>query len=71
MRYYFEKMNFLDKWFLRRLCDKITIQGNHRDNIIEYYRVINVSAKNEFTEDNSVTINSFLEDCFQCSLKDK
>ena len=36
-------------------------------NIIEYYRIINEAAKNEFTEDNEPILSSFLNECFDKS----
>ena len=57
-------MTWLEKWFLRRLCRKIVIQGpRHTPNITEYYRYIRNAAQREFKEDTQPTLNSFLEKC--------
>lgn len=52
------------------ITKKIVIQGYyHRQNIIDYYEILNDAAKNEFIEDNKCTLDRFLDDCFQLSLK--
>ena len=64
------KISFFEKWILRKICRKLVVQSrHHQDNIIEYYRVINEAASNEFTEDNLYTINDFLSECHRDSLK--
>lgn len=40
------------------------VQGfDHRQNIIEYYKVMHKAAKEQFTEDNKPTLDGFLTDC--------
>lgn len=42
---------------------------NHKKNIIDYYRVIADAARDEFTEDNKLTLDDFLKECHEDSLK--
>lgn len=52
------------------ITKKIVIQSfDHRQNIIDYYEILNDAARNEFIEDNNCSIDKFLDDCFQLSLK--
>ena len=40
------------------------VQGfDHKQNIIEYYKVMQQAAKEHFTEDNKPTLDGFLTDC--------
>jgi len=49
---------------------KIVVQGiHHRQNIIDYYKILNEAAKTKFIEDNKSSLDRFLDDCFQLSLK--
>jgi len=53
------------KWIAR----KIVIQSHrHKTNIITYYRVLADAARDEFREDNGITLNSFLIECHSESL---
>ena len=52
------------------ITKKIVIQSmDHRQNIIDYFEILNDAARNEFIEDNNCNIDRFLDDCFQLSLK--
>ena len=55
-------MNKLQKWILVKIARKIVIQGNHRRQIVEFYRILIDAARNEFTEDTKPTLDCFLED---------
>ena len=48
---------------LKKIAKKAVIQGDHQYNIIEYYAVLIKAAKDEFYEDNNITLKTFLEDC--------
>lgn len=57
-------MNCLERWFLERICKKLVVQGPaHKQNIVDYYKIIRRAAKNEFTEDNDVTLDAFMSEC--------
>ena len=64
-------MTKFDRWFLKRLCYKITKQGNHKERIIEYYRTVIKPARKVFTEDTPPSLDSFLKECFEEALKSK
>ena len=71
LKFKFNCMNWFERWFLKRLCKKLVIQGPaHRRNIIEYYSIMQEAAKKEFYEDNKPTLDSFLEECHKESLGD-
>jgi hypothetical protein len=62
-------MNRFFKFLLKYICRRIVIQGwNHKQNIIEYYSILADAAREEFTEDNDVTLNEFLSVCHKISL---
>lgn len=44
-------------------------QGGHEDRIIALYRMIYEAAKEQFNEDNKPTLDSFLLECFEASLR--
>jgi len=57
------------KWVLRWIFRDIVVQGpHHEDNIIECYEIMKECAREEFREDNDVTLNEFLSDCHGTSL---
>lgn len=56
-------MNKFERWVLRGIAKRAVIQGNHKSRIIEYYQIIIQAARNEFTEDNTATLNGFLIEC--------
>ncbi len=52
------------------ITQKIVVQGfEHRQNIIDYFKILNDSARKEFVEDNKCSLDSFLTDCFKLSLE--
>jgi len=57
------------KWFLFWIAKRVVVQGNHKFRITEYYRILIQAARNEFTEDNKVTLNEFLTECHTQALK--
>ena len=55
---------------LKRICKKLVIQGNnHENNIIEYYRVMWKAARREFNEDNGHTVEAFMRECHEKSMR--
>ena len=59
------KITWFQKIILKWICRKIVIQSyEHKNNIIEYYKIIYNVSKNEFYEDNKLTLNYFLQECF-------
>ena len=65
-----EKITEFQLYVLRWIAKKIVRQSSeHKNNITDYYRVIYVAAKEEFTEDNKPTLDSFLQECHEESMK--
>lgn len=63
-------MNKFEKWFINRILKREVKQSSvHAKNISNLYGMIRGACENEFTEDNIVTLNSFLEERFKVSLK--
>lgn len=57
---------------LRKICKKLVLQGpDHKERIECYYRIMYEMARCEFTEDNEITLKSFLHDCFDEALDEK
>lgn len=54
---------------LRWITKRIVIQSqSHKTNIIEYFRILNQAAQDQFCEDNKITLDSFLQECFDTAL---
>ncbi len=54
-------------WIVR----KIIVQGTrHKCNITAYYRVMAEEARKQFCEDNKPTLDAFLKECHEDSLKE-
>jgi hypothetical protein len=63
-------MNKFEEWFLRRVIRKEVRQGfDHAQKITNLYTMIRVAAEQEFYEDNVVTMNSYLTEWFEKSLR--
>lgn len=63
MRY---KMTGKERKSLRQIAKRIAKQSEcHTANITEYYRVMVEVARNEFYEDNEITLYNFLLELFQ------
>jgi hypothetical protein len=63
-------MNKFERWFLNRVFQKQVRQGyKHQENITELYTMIREVAEKEFSEDNVPTLNSFLTERFELSLR--
>lgn len=51
---------------LKRIAKRITIQSEcPADNIREYYEIIAEAARLRFNEDNDITLDGFLMECFR------
>ncbi len=64
-------MSSFQRWMLGRIVNRIVIQGNHRNRIVEFYSILVSAARKEFTEDNKPTLDGFLEECHQEALENK
>ena len=62
-------MNRIDKWLLNRIARKAVIQGHHRYEMELFFEAIVDAARNEFTEDNKATLDSFIHDRFQVAIE--
>jgi hypothetical protein len=57
-------------YFLSKHCAKIVKQSfDHKLLMIAYYRRLVDAAREEFTEENTASLNCFLRECFEASLK--
>jgi len=64
------EMSWFKRFLLRWICRNIVIQGpGHTGNIVEYYRIMNESARFEFCEDNEPTLKAFLSACHETAWK--
>ncbi len=55
---------------LEKIATKTVIQGGHKERITEYFATLVRAAREEFTEDNKFTLDSFLTECFKDALKE-
>lgn len=63
-------MTKFEKWLINQILKKEIRQSSvHAKNISNLYSMIREACENEFTEDNIVTLNSFLEERFKVSLR--
>ena len=66
MKYKITKLQII---ILKWIAKKIVIQSHHhRENIIVYYEILTEAARGQFTEDNKLTLDSFLYECHKQSL---
>lgn len=57
---------------MRRIIRREVRQGHDHDRrITNLYRMVRKAAREEFYEDNDPTLNQFLTECFEASLKGK
>ena len=61
-------LNRFEAWMLRRIARIVVRQGWHRAKIIKFYSILAYEARQEFTEDNTATLNSFLRECHDESI---
>jgi hypothetical protein len=63
-------MKWVERWFLKRLLARQVRQSRTHDlHIIEIYGMIREVCEEEFNEDNSPTLNRFLRDLHEESLR--
>ena len=63
-------MNKFEEWMMKRIIRREVRQGfDHPQKIIGLYKMIRVACENEFYEDNTVTMNSYLTEWFEKSLR--
>ena len=56
---------------LQKLAKAAVLQGNdHQGRMTEFYATLNRAARLEFYEDNCYTLEHFLRECFEKSLKE-
>lgn len=64
-------MSRFEQWFLRRVFAREVVQGyDHHMRITDLYQMIREAAESEFREDNVPTLNSFLRERFELSLRE-
>lgn len=64
-------MSRFEKWLLKLIIAKASIQGDHRKNIEMIYQIIRECFEERFTEDNASTMDQFLKDRFELTQKNK
>jgi len=63
-------MTRFERFILKNVFRKAVIQcPDHNVRIAELYKMIHDAARAEFSEDNTVTLNAFLQEQFELSLK--
>lgn len=67
MKYRITKLQFIIlKWIAKKI---VTQSAHHENNIIAYYQIIQLAAKDEFTEDGDSSLDSFLTRCHAQAFK--
>ena len=62
---FYKKLNKLEKWILPRILKKICRQDwNHLQAIAELYSAIEKAVRDEFYEDNILTLDTVIDECF-------
>lgn len=56
-------------WILNKIMKKVVAQGDHEKKIVAFYSLFIIAAREEFSEDNKATLDSFLEECHSESLE--
>ena len=65
-----EKIHLLEERNLNRIAKRICTQSeHHRHNITQYMLIMRHAITEEFTEDNSTTLDCFLRDCLDDALR--
>lgn len=63
-------MTKFERWIMARIIRKQVRQGHdHAERITEMYKMIREASEKEFNEDNIPTLNSFLTEQFNNSLR--
>lgn len=59
-------MNRLEHWFLKRILrEEVRQNYDHYQKHVALYQMIRDAHREEFTEDNAVTADDFLRECFE------
>lgn len=59
-------LNWFERWMLKNILSKIIQQSHrHERDITSLYQMIYDRARYVFYEDNQVTLESFLDDCYK------
>jgi hypothetical protein len=54
-------MEWIKLWLLERIIREMVVQGfDHQRNVVKIYYIVAESCRDEFTEDNKPTLDSFL-----------
>lgn len=65
-------MNSMESWIFKKIAKQEVIQVfDHKAKIIEMYSIITKCAREQFTEDNKITLDIFLSECHRESLNSK
>ena len=65
-----DALNNFEVWLLKRIAKKAVKQSfDHEKNIKLYYKIISDAAREEFKEDNKLSLDGFLKDAHNESLK--
>lgn len=65
MRY---QLNCLELWLLKKIFKRAVIQSHqHANNITKIYTLLHEAARDQFTEENSPTLDDFLRERFELS----
>lgn len=63
-------MNKFEEWMMKRIIKREIRQDyDHPKKITNLYTMLREACENEFTEDNTVTMNSNLREWFEKSLR--
>lgn len=55
---------------LNKIAKEAVVQGGHKYRITHFFVSLVKAAREEFTEDNEVTLNCFLRECFEDALRE-
>ena len=59
-------MNKFERWFLKRIIKREVRQNyDHMNRHTDLYQMIRDAHREEFTEDNAMTADDFLRECFE------
>ena len=62
-------LNWFEQWILKRSIRKIVRQGGQHRKIKMLYSMITYYAREEYREDNKITVDDFLREIFEESLR--
>ena len=62
-------LNWFEQWMLTRTIKKLVRQGGQDRKITMLYGMITYYARNEYREDNKITLDHYLREIFEESLR--